>query len=196
MPSPPPVYLWARPGGQIVGRGNGIEGVQDPVELWAALAALPPSVMVVTFDGLRTVFASLADRVASAAAEVWAFACSDRHQDMALNFAINFGFMPKLEECPKAAQQASLAALVAVHQRARSVGILERTTLSGSMQTLPLPRLGAADRHFLGAATCRRLLGIYPPNQSWMSTPFNVAGLFVRSSSPPDDPTTAVPAAL
>ena len=163
----------------------------DPVALWAAIVALPCTALVVTFDGLRTVFSPLVDQVAPVSAEaVWAFACGDRHHDMALNFAISFWFVPQLAECPKAGRQDTLDALVAVHGRARSIGYLERTTLSGTLQSLPLPHLGTAARQFLGAATCRRLLGIYPPNQSWMTTPFDIAGLFIRLQP---DGTHAVP---
>lgn len=112
---------------------------------------------------------------------LWETLASNRHVDLSVVWAVNYGF-PTTAESHLAADDADdLACLQRVHATALQRGYLERRTQSGSTQRLALSAGSELAKYaFHGVGTCARLAREHPPDQSWMTTPYDILSLFKR----------------
>lgn len=150
-------------------------------EAQAAILNAPAATQFVSMGAMDMMVPKLAIGLSESEGEmIWKLLLSDRHVDLSVLWAVNYGFPTSFESHVLATDADKLACLQRVYHDALQKGYLERRTQSGSTQRWTLPYdVENTVYKFHGVATCARLAEEHPPDQSWMTTPYKLSSLFV-----------------
>lgn len=129
----------------------------------------------VTFDGAQTDLRLLAAAASDGFLTNWvtAHVTNINHIDIHEAFVLEFGYPTLLGSFPAAVGATKVEQVRALHASACSTGFAVRKTVAGKPQTWLMPATGMRSTVDAQAQAAQ-----FPPNQSWMSTPFETKSLW------------------
>jgi len=134
----------------------------------------------VTFDGAQTDLRLLAAAASDGFLTDWVttHVTSINHIDIHEAFVLEFGYPTLLSSFPAAVGTTKVEQIRALHASACSTGFAIRKTAAGKPQTWLMPATGMRSTVDAQAQAVQ-----FPPDQSWMSTPFDVTSLWAWAAA-------------